>query len=95
MPTYKFYCKKCNRGWEELQQMNDSHVSKCKKCGTECENIAFGGQGFRFGGRYMNKRLKGFPDHTAKVNKEADDNAEEMEKHHDQHLREQQRKAKK
>jgi len=91
VPTYKFYCKKCNEEWTERQSLlldGSEHTSKCPKCNTECVNTALGGSGFQFAGRYMNKQLEGFPDYTQRVNQGAIEDAEQMEKIHDAKYRE-------
>lgn len=64
------------------------HTSKCLKCNKECKNIALGGTGFQFAGRSMNKQLEGFPDYTAKINRDAMKDADQMEKIHDAKQRE-------
>jgi len=71
------------------------HTSKCPKCNKECKNIALGGTGFQFAGRYMNKQLEGFPDYTTKVNNDASKDAEQMEKIYDAKQREDLKKEKK
>lgn len=91
MPTYKFYCDECNEEWTERQSLlldRSEHVSECSKCGKTCQNIAVGGTGFQFAGRCMNKQLGDFPDYTNKVNSEAMQDAEQMEKIHDAKQRE-------
>ena len=97
MPTYKFYCDKCNEKWTELQSLllnGLEHTSKCSKCDKKCQNIALGGTGFQFAGRHMNKQLEGFPDYTNKVNRGAAEDAEQMEKIHDVKHREDLKKEK-
>ena len=77
--------------WTERQSLStDSaeHTAQCPTCKETCKNTAFGGTGFQFTGRHMNKRLRGFPDYTAKVNQSADDDAAQMEKIHDAKQRE-------
>ncbi len=91
MPTYAFKCSKCNKKWTEQQSINikqESHVSICPKCGEACKNIAFGGSGFQFSGRFLNKQLTDFPDYANKINRQADKDAEEMEKCHDAYVEE-------
>ena len=90
MPTYKFQCT-CGNTWTERQALStDSakHTAECSKCKNVCENIALGGSGFQFAGRHMNKQLQGFPDYTSKVNREAEAEADQMEKVHDAKQRE-------
>lgn len=95
MPTYAFKCKDCNEKWTEQQSINikqNNHISKCPKCGKECKNIAFGGTGFQFSGRLLNKQLTDFPDYANKISREADKEAEEMEKYHDAYIKEMKQK---
>lgn len=97
VPTYKFYCTKCNEKWTERQTLlldGTEHTSKCPKCDEECRNIALGGTGFQFAGRGMNKQLEGFPDYANKINRGAMEDAEQMEKIHDAKHREDRKKEK-
>lgn len=97
MPTYKFHCDECNKEWTERQSLlldGSDHTSKCPKCKKECQNTALGGSGFQFAGRYMNKQLEGFPDYTDKVNRDAINDADQMEKIHDAKQREDCKKEK-
>ena len=91
MPTYKFHCDNCQESWTVLQPLlldGSTHTSPCPKCNEACENTAFGGSGFQFAGKHMNKRLKGFPDNSSKINRGAAKDAEQMEKIHDAKQRE-------
>jgi len=88
MPTYKFHCDKCNFMWTVQQKVGENHIANCSKCGKECKNTSFGGTGFQFAGKHMNKQLHGFPDNEHKTNQGADKDAEEMEKAHDQVMKE-------
>lgn len=98
MPTYKFYCDKCNEEWTERQSLlldGSDHTSRCSKCGKECKNIAIGGTGFQFSGKHLNKQLRGFPDYTSKVNRGAEEDAKQAEQIYDAKQCEDKRKAKK
>ena len=91
MPTYAFECKDCAERWIEWQSINikqEAHTSCCSKCGKQCTNVAFGGSGFQFSGRLLNKQLTDFPDYANKINREADKDAKEMEKTHDAYIKE-------
>lgn len=95
MPTYKFRCNKCNRGWEERQNLildGKRHVSICSSCQEEYNSVSFGGTGTLLKGAHMNKYLEGFPDQTTKLNKEADESAVRDEKEYNAFMAE---KAKK
>lgn len=39
MPIYEFHCEKCAVYQEELQSMNEEHVSYCKRCGCKMDRI--------------------------------------------------------
>jgi len=97
MPTYRFKCPKCNKTWEERQPIllnGKEHTSVCSSCNTLCKNNSFGGTGTLLKGRYLNKYLEGFPDHTDKLNKQADEEGEQLEKKHDAYIAEQKRTEK-
>lgn len=97
MPTYKFHCVECDKDWTECQPLlldGSEHTSKCSKCNKVCRNTALGGTGFQFAGRGMNKQLQGFPDYTDKINRDAEKDAEQMEKIHDATHREDRKKEK-
>ena len=86
MPTYKFKCEKCDRAWEERQNLlfnGKSHMSVCSSCNRECNSISFGGTGTLLKGRFMNRYLECFPDQTNKLNREVDADAIQAEKEHD------------
>lgn len=91
MPTYKFVCTECEQEWAKTQKVDQVHVDTCAGCGKVCENVAFGGSGFQFAGKSLNKQLTGFPDYAHDVNKQADKEGEEMEKMYDQNLKEKMR----
>lgn len=96
MPTYRFKCGDCQISWEEAQpaDLNTEPVSSCPRCKKECLNTAFGGSGFQFAGRMCNKQLTDFPDYANKINKEAQKDAQEMEKYHDAYIEERLKKEK-
>ena len=79
MPTYKFICTTCKIEWNAHQSIHTQHESLCPQCNQSCPNVAFGGNGFRFSGKHLNQRLRGFPDNSRKINQEADDLAKEYE----------------
>jgi len=95
MPTYVFKCEDCNEHWEEHQSITDVHISNCPKCKKECENMAFGGSGFQFSGRLLNKQLTDFPDYANKITRDADKDAADMEKTYDAYVEETLKKEKK
>lgn len=90
-----FKCPDCDIQWTEQQSINiqqKAHVANCSKCGRTCENVAFGGSGFQFAGRLLNKQLTDFPDYANKINRQANEEAQDMEKHHDAYVEERMRK---
>lgn len=78
MPTYKFKCKKHGE-FVQVQLAQDNHIANCPVCTDICRPCAFGGTGFVFSGRNLNECKTGFPDNSAKLNKEVDAMAKEME----------------
>ena len=50
MPTYNYYCHKCNTHFSYFQKMSESSFLKCKECGGKIERIISGGTGLIFKG---------------------------------------------
>ena len=50
MPTYNYYCKKCDSHFSYFQKMSESSLSKCEECGGKIERIITGGTGLIFKG---------------------------------------------
>ena len=53
MPTYDYFCKKCQNTFEYFQSMSDSTLEKCPKCNNNvrrlisgCIGLIFKGSGF-------------------------------------------------
>ena len=50
MPTYNYYCEKCDMNFSYFQQMSESSLSTCEECGGKIERIITGGTGLIFKG---------------------------------------------
>ena len=50
MPTYDYFCKKCQNTFEYFQSMSDSALEKCPKCNNRVRRLISGGSGLIFKG---------------------------------------------
>ena len=50
MPTYDYFCKKCQNTFEYFQSMSDSALEKCPKCNNKVRRLISGGSGLIFKG---------------------------------------------
>ena len=50
MPTYDYFCKKCQNTFEYFQSMSDSALEKCPKCNNKLRRLISGGSGLIFKG---------------------------------------------
>ena len=50
MPTYNYYCKKCDSNFSYFQNMNDLAYTNCKNCDGEIKRLISGGSGLIFKG---------------------------------------------
>ena len=50
MPTYNYFCHKCNSHFSHFQKMSDSPFKVCEECGGNIERIITGGTGIIFKG---------------------------------------------
>jgi len=50
MPTYDYFCKKCDKTYEFFQSMSDSPIEKCSKCNSKLRRLVSGGTGLIFKG---------------------------------------------
>ena len=50
MPTYNYYCDKCDMNFSYFQQMSDPSRSTCEECGGEIKRVITGGSGLIFKG---------------------------------------------
>ena len=61
MPTYEYECKNCGRRFIEIQNISDSKLTKCLKCGQDTlVRLISGGAGIIFNGSgfYCNDHKK-------------------------------------
>lgn len=50
MPTYDYFCEKCQNTFEYFQSMSDSVLKKCPKCNKNVRRLISGGSGLIFKG---------------------------------------------
>lgn len=50
MPTYEYECKKCGDNFEVFQQMTDTRLKECPKCGGSVRRLIGAGGGIIFKG---------------------------------------------
>jgi len=50
MPTYNYYCKKCDSHFSYFQKMSETSLSICDECGGKIERVITGGTGLIFKG---------------------------------------------
>ena len=50
MPTYDYFCEKCQNTFEYFQSMSDSALEKCPKCNNKVRRLISGGSGLIFKG---------------------------------------------
>ena len=80
MPTYNYFCHKCNSHFSYFQKMSDSPIKVCEECGGNIERIITGGTGiiFKGSGFYLTdyKDRKKNPDDVKKKNQNSTENSE-------------------
>ena len=78
MPTYNYYCKKCDIHFSYFQKMNDPPYSHCEECNGEINRIISGGTGLIFKGSgfyltdYKNKPENSSVSSDKKIDKKVD-----------------------
>jgi putative FmdB family regulatory protein len=50
MPTYEYECKMCGHTFDVFQNMSDTPLKTCPKCGKELRRLINGGSGIIFKG---------------------------------------------
>ena len=50
MPTYEYECKMCGHTFDVFQNMRDTPLKTCPKCGKELRRLINGGSGIIFKG---------------------------------------------
>ena len=50
MPTYDYFCEKCQNTFEYFQSMSDSALEICPKCNNKVRRLISGGSGLIFKG---------------------------------------------
>ena len=66
MPTYEYYCLRCNKKFEALQKMTARPLKKCVHCGGKAERLISGGTSlvFKESGFYITDYKKKSPSAT-------------------------------
>ena len=50
MPTYDYFCKKCDKTYEFFQSMSDAPIENCSICSGRLRRLVSGGTGLIFKG---------------------------------------------
>ena len=50
MPTYNYYCKKCDKQFSYFQKMSESAFTQCEECNGKINRMISGGTGLIFKG---------------------------------------------
>ena len=50
MPTYNYYCEKCDMNFSYFQKMSEPSLSTCEECGGKIKRVITGGSGLIFKG---------------------------------------------
>ena len=50
MPTYDYFCEKCDKTYEFFQSMSDDPIQKCSVCSNKIRRLVSGGTGLIFKG---------------------------------------------
>ncbi len=68
MPTYDYFCEKCDKTYEFFQSMSDSPIQNCSKCNSKLRRLVSGGTGliFKGSGFYLTDYAKNKPKKSEK-----------------------------
>ena len=82
MPTYDYFCKKCQNTFEYFQSMSDSALEKCPKCNNKVRRLISGGSGliFKGSGFYLTDYAKKKENKLTSKNKKKTDKKKPKEK---------------
>ena len=50
MPTYDYFCEKCDKTYEFFQSMSDAPIQECSVCKNKLRRLVSGGTGLIFKG---------------------------------------------
>ena len=50
MPTYDYFCKKCDKTYEYFQSMSEDTIEECSICNGKLRRLVSGGTGLIFKG---------------------------------------------
>ena len=83
MPTYNYYCHKCDTHFSYFQKMNELPLLTCKECRSKIERVITGGTGliFKGSGFYLTdyKDGKKKSDHDVKKNQNSTEKSEKKD----------------
>tara|TARA_Y100000741_G_scaffold365049_1_gene358693 strand:+ start:19803 stop:20063 length:261 start_codon:yes stop_codon:yes gene_type:complete len=82
MPTYDYFCEKCQNTFEYFQSMSDSALEKCPKCNNKVRRLISGGSGliFKGSGFYLTDYVQKKEKKSSSENKKKTDNKKPKEK---------------
>lgn len=82
MPTYDYFCKKCQNTFEYFQSMSDSALEKCPKCNNKVRRLISGGSGliFKGSGFYLTDYVQKKENKPTSKNKKKTDKKKPKEK---------------
>ncbi len=82
MPTYDYFCKKCQNTFEYFQSMSDSALEKCPKCNNKVRRLVSGGSGliFKGSGFYLTDYVQKKENKPTSKNKKKTDKKKPKEK---------------
>ena len=84
MPTYNYYCNRCDTHFSYFQKMSELPFSSCENCGGEVQRLITGGTGliFKGSGFYLTdyKNNKKSKDDSPVSTKEKNENMNKGEK---------------
>lgn len=83
MPIYEYQCQNCGHLFEELQSMNEEHLTLCPSCGkNELKRLLGAGSGviFKGSGFYLTDYKKADKKSPAKPKESKTDNSADTKK---------------
>tara|TARA_Y100000739_G_C20604096_1_gene464599 strand:+ start:1499 stop:1759 length:261 start_codon:yes stop_codon:yes gene_type:complete len=82
MPTYDYFCEKCQNTFEYFQSMSDSALEKCPKCNNKVRRLISGGSGliFKGSGFYLTDYVQKKEKKSSSENKKKTDKKKPKEK---------------
>ena len=71
MPTYDYFCNKCDKTYEFFQSMSDAPIKNCSVCNAKLRRLVSGGTGliFKGSGFYLTDYAKNNSENSGESNK--------------------------